>query len=70
MDHDGSKVPRSGAPVSSWLPCGPFNVHREWSPKEYRHVTQRPHFVYLRLLGSTLGGGNVRTEKLATEENQ
>ena len=54
---------RGGIPLfSSWFALGPFNEHGEWSPKEYRLVTQRPQFVYLRLLGSTSGGGNLRVE--------
>jgi hypothetical protein len=63
-----------GAPVgpTRCIPVahGRFNEHGEWSPKEYRLVTQRPQFVYLRLLASTLGGGNLGVEHLATEEDQ
>ena len=44
------------------LPLARSTSKDEWSPKEYRLVTQRPQFVYLGLLGSTLGGGNLRVE--------
>ena len=50
------------------LPLARSTSKDEWSPKEYRLVTQRPQFVYLRLLASASGGGNLRVEHLATEE--